>query len=98
MKIRPIFSEKSMKEAKEGKYSFWVLPALTKNQIKTFFEKVYKVKIRLTKTMNYKKRITRNMRGRLIGKPAMKKAILVLKSGKIDIFDSKTSSKEGLKK
>ena len=33
MKIKPIFTEKSMREAKNGKFSFWVLPSLTKNQI-----------------------------------------------------------------
>lgn len=86
MKIKPIFTEKSMKEAKSGKYSFWVLPTLNKNQIKNLFEKAYDVKVKLVKTLNYKKMVTKNMRGRIVTKPAMKKAILTLKSGKIDIF------------
>lgn len=86
MKIKPIFTEKSMKEAKNGKYSFWVLPTLNKNQIKNLFEMAYDVKVKLIKTLNYKKRITKNMRGKIVTKPAMKKTILTLKSGKIDIF------------
>lgn len=86
MKIKPIFTEKSMKEAKNGKYSFWVLPTLSKNQIKNLFEKAYDVKIKLVKTLNYKKMVTKNMRGKIVTKPAMKKTILTLKSGKIDVF------------
>ncbi|HCR35428.1 50S ribosomal protein L23 [Candidatus Woesebacteria bacterium GWC2_33_12] len=86
MKIRPIFTEKSMNQAKSGNYSFWVLPTLTKNQIKSLFEKAYDVKVRLVKTINYKKSSNKNARGRVVTKKAMKKAIISLKSGKIDIF------------
>ena len=55
MKIKPIFTEKSMNQAKLGKYSFWVLPTLTKNQIKNLFEIAYDVKAKLVKTINNKK-------------------------------------------
>ena len=87
MKIRPIFTEKSMNQAKSGNYSFWVLPTLTKNQIKSLFEKAYDVKVRLVKTINYKKSSNKNARGRVVTKKAMKKAIISLKSGKIEIFE-----------
>lgn len=87
MKIKPIFTEKSMNEAKNGKFSFWVLPGLTKNQIKSLFEKAYDVKVKIVRTINYKKSIAKNFRGRIIGKKAMKKAVISLKSGKIDIFE-----------
>jgi len=87
MKIKPIFTEKSMSQAKLGKYSFWVLPTLTKNQIKNLFETAYDVKVKLVKTINYKKFTTKNLRGRIVSKPAMKKAIISLKSGKIEIFE-----------
>lgn len=87
MKFRPVFTEKSIKLAKAGGYTFWVLPSLTKNQIKSLFEKALNVKIKLIKTLNYKKSEKRNFRGKIVTKPAMKKAILFLKSGKIDVFE-----------
>jgi ribosomal protein L23 len=86
MKIKPIFTEKSMNQAKLGKFSFWVLPSLTKNQIRNLFETAYDVKVKLVKTLNYKKITTKNMRGKIVTRPAMKKVILTLKSGKIDVF------------
>src|SRR3989339_564057 len=97
MKIKPIFTEKSMNQAKGGSYSFWVLPTLTKNQIKDLFEKAYDVKVKLVKTINYKKLTTKNLRGRIVNKPAMKKAIISLKSGKIDIFESEASGSKSKK-
>lgn len=87
MKIKPIFTEKSMNLAKNGNYSFWVLPNLTKYQIKKLFESAYEVKIAKVRTINYKKNVSRNMRGKVVTKPAMKKILLTLKSGKIDIFE-----------
>jgi len=97
MKIKPIFTEKSMSQAKLGKYSFWVLPTLTKNQIKNLFETAYDVKVKLVKTINYKKLTTKNLRGRIVNKPAMKKAIISLKSGKIEIFESEASGSKSKK-
>ena len=94
MKIKPIFTEKSMNQAKKGNYSFWVLPTLTKNQIKDLFEKAYDIKVKLVKTINYKKSSNKNARGKIVTKKAMKKAIISLKSGKIDIFESEDKSKK----
>ena len=42
--------------------------------------------------------ISRNMRGKTITVPAKKKAIVSLKSGKIDIFEDKGSSDKSVKK
>ncbi len=63
MKFTPIFTEKSMNQAKNGLYSFWVLPEFTKGQIKKFLETALEVKISKILTQNYKKMTVRTFRG-----------------------------------
>jgi large subunit ribosomal protein L23 len=87
MRFTPIFTEKSMNQAKGGVYSFWVLPKFTKNQIKKFLENAFEVKINTIKTQNYKKMTTRTMRGVNKTIMAKKKVLVTLKSGKIEIFE-----------
>lgn len=87
MKIKPIFTEKSMQKAKNGIYSFWVLPTLAKNQIRKLIEEAFEVKVGSVNTQNYKKMVGRSMRGKKVTKVAKKKAMITLKTGKIDIFE-----------
>jgi ribosomal protein L23 len=87
MKIKPIFTEKSMQKAKNGIYSFWVLPTLAKNQIRKLIEEAFEVKVGSVNTQNYKKMVSRSMRGKTVTKSAKKKAMVTLKLGKIDIFE-----------
>lgn len=87
MKLTPIFTEKSMSQAKTGLYSFWVLPTFSKNQIKKSIEDAFEVKVGTVRTQNYKKSVSRSMRGKTVTKSAKKKALVTLKSGKIDIFE-----------
>lgn len=87
MKFTPIFTEKSMNQAKEGMYSFWVLPTFTKGQIKNFLETALEVKIAKILTQNYKKANVRTMRGKNKTIKAMKKVLITLKSGKIEMFE-----------
>lgn len=87
MKIKPIFTEKSMMQAKNGLYSFWVLPTFSKNQIKKSIEDAFEVKINSIRTQNYKKMVSSSMRGKTVTKSAKKKALITLKTGKIDIFE-----------
>ncbi len=87
MQFTPIFTEKSMNQAKNGLYSFWVLPTFSKNQIKTFLEKAFDVKIEDIKTQNYKKMTTRTARGVNKTIKAKKKVLVTLKSGKIELFE-----------
>ena len=42
MKFTPIFTEKSMNQAKNGMYSFWVLPTYAKGQIKSSWKMHWK--------------------------------------------------------
>ena len=88
MNLTPIFTEKSMKVAKDGVYSFWVLPSLSKSQIKKLVGDTFGVKVESVKTLNYKKSVKRNFRGRTVTKPAHKKALVTLSGkDKIEIFE-----------
>lgn len=87
MKFTPIFTEKSMNQAKTGLYSFWVLPDFTKGQIKAFMEKALEIKIAKILTQNYKKITVRTARGTRKTIKAMKKVLITLKSGKMEMFE-----------
>lgn len=87
MKLTPIFTEKSMTQAKSGLYSFWVLPTFSKNQIKKSIEDAFEVKIGSIRTQNYKKYVSKSNRGKIVTKSAKKKVLVTLKTGKIDIFE-----------
>lgn len=87
MNIKPIYTEKTLNQAKNGLYSFWFLPKFTKNQIKVMLEKALDIKIDAIKTQNYKKMTTRTMRGTIKTIKAMKKVLVTLKSGKIELFE-----------
>lgn len=76
-----------MQKAKNGIYSFWVLPNLAKNQIRKLIEQAFEVKVGSINTQNYKKMVSRSMRGKTVTKAAKKKAMVTLKLGKIDIFE-----------
>mgnify|MGYP001589054199 CR=1 FL=1 len=91
MNIKPIYTEKSLGQAKNGLYSFWFLPKFSKNQIKIILEKTLDIKIDSIKTQNYKKMITRTMRGTRKTIKAMKKVLITLKSGKIELFEETKS-------
>lgn len=87
MNIRPIYTEKSLNQAKSGLYSFWFLPKFSKNQIKTILENALDIKIGSIKTQNYKKMVTRTIRGRRKIIKAMKKVLVTLESGKMELFE-----------
>lgn len=89
MNITPVLTEKSLKEAKEGRYTFYVDMGLNKYQIKELIEKTFGVNVVRTRTMVNKGEVKTTMQGRKkIVKPR-KKAIVVLKEKeKIDIFEN----------
>ncbi|MFZ3301816.1 MAG: 50S ribosomal protein L23 [Microgenomates group bacterium] len=91
MNIKPIYTEKTMNQAKNGLYSFWFLPKFTKSQIKVMLEKALDIKIGSIKTQNYKKMTTRTMRGTVKTIKAMKKVLITLKSGKMELFEETKS-------
>jgi large subunit ribosomal protein L23 len=86
--IKPVFTEKSLKSAKIGKYTFWVDRAMAKNSIKAEISKLFGVTVIDIKTILNKGEKGRNMRGVKFSTQLRKKAIVTLKDKeKIDIFE-----------
>ncbi|KKU03749.1 MAG: 50S ribosomal protein L23 [Candidatus Woesebacteria bacterium GW2011_GWC2_47_16] len=93
MKLTPVLTEKSLKEAKKGHYTFGVSPSLTKEGVRALIERVFEVKVGRVWTMNLKGGVKKNLRGRTQVVKGVKKAIVTLKEGKIDIFEEKGKKK-----
>ncbi len=87
--IRPLLTEKTLRLAREGKYSFEVATDATKKEIQTAVERLFKVKVAKVNTINMKSKVRVAFWGRrTVGKTKKwKKAIVTVKEGKIDIFE-----------
>ena len=86
--LKPIFTEKSLKQAKTGKYSFWVSRSDTKNSLKAEIAKLFGVHVVKIQTITVKGENGRNMRGAKYSIVSKKKAIVTLADKeKIDIFE-----------
>lgn len=87
--VRPIISEKSMREAENGKFTFHVAKHARKNVIKKVIEGQFNVSvIDLSTTIVKGKRKRIGARRVEVPMSAWKKAVATLKSGqKIDLFD-----------
>lgn len=90
MNLRPVLTEKSLDNAKKGKYTFWADPNATKYTVKRLIEEIFEVKVATVKTSNYKKSVRKNFKGNKVTEAARKKCIVTLKGkDKIDIFETK---------
>jgi large subunit ribosomal protein L23 len=87
--IRPIITEKSMKEAELGKFTFQVAKDANKTNIKKAIEGQFSVNVTGLSTILVKgKRKRIGARRSEVKESVMKKAIATLKSGqKIDLFE-----------
>jgi large subunit ribosomal protein L23 len=86
--IKPVFTEKSLKSAKEGKYTFVVERNMSKKQIAKQVAEIFNVPVATVKTIKIGGEKGRNARGRNFSLMPIKKAIVTLKEGKkIDIFE-----------
>ena len=86
--IKPIFTEKSLKDAKLGNYTFKVEPRMDKKRIAVEIAKVFDVKVTRVRTIKTGGERGRNAKGKNFVKLATKKAIVTLKEGdKISIFE-----------
>lgn len=98
---RPIITEKSMKLAKAGMYTFEVVPEVNKGQIRAAVSKFFKVDVTEVKTMNVRglrKRKPRGKKGYYWTK-SWKKAIVGLAKGQsIDLFEEDTKEDKKNKK
>jgi len=75
--IKPVFTEKSLKDAKLGNYTFKVAPRMNKNQIAVEIAKIFDVKVVKVRTMKTGGERGRNARGKNFSKLATKKAIVI---------------------
>jgi large subunit ribosomal protein L23 len=86
--IRPIFTEKSLKDAKLGNYTFKVEPRMDKKRIAAEISKIFDVKVVRVRTIKTGGEKGRTARGKNFSKLATKKAIVSLKEGdKINVFE-----------
>jgi len=95
MKLLPVLTEKSLNEAKEGNYTFWVDTGMNKAQIKKAVEEIFGVSVSRVRTMNYKGRREKDSRGRIRRVFPRKKAIVTVgEKEKIDLFETETKKKK----
>jgi large subunit ribosomal protein L23 len=86
--LKPVFTEKSTKMAKEGKYSFWVPANSDKMGLKAEIARMFGVHVTSIKTIKKAGEKGRTARGKKFNKLASKKAIVTLKDGeKLDVFE-----------
>lgn len=86
---RPIVSERAMRLAEEGKYTFEVALAANKIQIKEAVETIFKVDVVKVNTMTLPGKKRRGWRRPIYGStPKWKKAIVTLKPGqRIEFYE-----------
>ena len=88
MIITPVFTEKSLKLAKQGKYTFKVGRTATKAAVKTEIAGLFKVHVTGIKTISVHGEAKRNAKGKKYRTNDGKKAMVTLKEGeKINIFE-----------
>lgn len=86
--FKPVYTEKSLREAKNGNYTFKVGLTMNKKQIASKVAQVFKVVVTGVRTCKVGPEKGKNARGRNFSFGKVKKAIVTLKSGdKIDIFE-----------
>lgn len=90
MKIEPVLTEKSLEDAKMGRYTFWVPKNLTKPQIAILINNTFGVNVTKVRTLTTTKETKKNMWGRKRTINAKKKAMVNLsEKEKIDLFETK---------
>lgn len=93
-----LVSEKSFRDATQGKYTFIVDKEADKNGIAKMCEKLFNVTVLSVNAMNFKgkTKMTRRVKGK---RSDFKKVILTLKAGdKIDLFETENNEDKKKKK
>ncbi len=99
MIIKPVLTEKSLAEAKKGKYTFFVSLDMDKMEIKKEAKKLFDIDVVSVKTLKIKPEFKKTLRGVATRTKAKKKAIIEAKEGqKIDLFEEKKEKKGKVKK
>lgn len=90
-KLIPVLTEKSIRMAKDGSYTFRVDSSLTKSVIKVLIEDTFGVNVKNVRTIKEHGGVKRTWRGRKRETMPSKKAIVSLKGkDKIDLFEEAT--------
>jgi len=90
MKLEPIITEKTLKMAEAGKYTFKVGTNMTKYQIKALINSVFGVHTQRVWTAKIAGESKKTMKGKNRFILPFKKAIVVLREKeKIDLFETK---------
>jgi len=90
-KLIPVLTEKSLRNAKEGIYTFRVDSSLTKHVIRKLIEETFGVNVTKVRTIKEQGRIKKNYRGQRREIMPSKKAMVSLKGKeKIDLFEEAT--------
>lgn len=88
--VQPVYTEKSVGLASEGKYTFIVRSEATKPEIRDAVENAFGVQVARVNTLNRKgKRKRDRKRWRVFGsRPDTKRAVVTLREGdKIELFE-----------
>lgn len=94
MKIQPILTEKSMNEAKNGKYSFWVPLALSKHQIRELISTAFSVHVKGVRTQRTAGGTRTTLARKKISVMPKKKAMVTLAAKEtIDLFETEKKKK-----
>ncbi len=88
MKLKPVLTEKSLGEAKEGKYTFHVDLGLTKFQAKKIIEDTFKVNVKTIKSTKTGGEIRRTNKGKRAIGPTKKVIVSLGEKQKIDLFET----------
>lgn len=92
--LAPLITEKTMKYASSGKFTFRVSKKSDKNQIKKAVQNKFKVDVLSVATMIMKPKKKRTYQRKEYKSPSWKKAVVEVKSGqKIAMFDLGGSKK-----
>lgn len=86
--LKPVFTEKSLKLAKEGKYTFWVDSNSDKIGIKSLIARIFGVHVTSIRTVKKAGENGKTARGKRFSRLDAKKAVITIKDGeKLDIFE-----------
>jgi large subunit ribosomal protein L23 len=90
--LKPVFTEKTLLQQENGKYTFWVKKDATKGQIEASFEAVFGLKPLSINTVIVKGKMKTDWKKRLpIKKSDLKKAVITVdKKTKIELLKLNT--------
>lgn len=93
MKLKPVLTEKSLDEAKNGNYTFLVDNKLNKYQIRGLISEVFGVNVTRVRTMKVPGEIKKTPQGKnRIILPQKKAVVTLTGKEKINLFETKKKS------